>query len=279
MKQKITFLILLLMTGSGLIFGQTMVNDFESGATGLLNVGGGITTGVVANPNPTGLNTTANCLEIQRTGAQWWIFQGLDVNDLAISSTESFFISMMLHLPAQGDIGIRFDAPDDASNGTNIVRALNSYTDFNQWQEIIFEVKDNQDATAFTLGTLFRLTFHPDMGFENEPVGQILNATDAFGYIDQVQILQNNPLSTDSFELDKNISLFPNPAQTSFKVTTNNNVVIKNVSVYTLLGKQVNNINAINSNEYDISGLASGMYVVRMIDTNGVMATKKLLKN
>lgn len=283
MKQKITFLFLLLISCSGLIFGQTMVDDFESGAGGLLANAGGITTAVIANPNPTGLNTTGNCLEIKRTATQWWIIGGVNVTpDLAISGTETKYVSMMVHFPAQPDIGIRFDAPDDGSNGggASIVRALNTYTTLNQWQEIVFEIKDNQAATAFTHGTLFRLSIHPDMGFENDPAGQVLDAGGTIaGYIDQIQILDANPLSTKGFELEKSISLYPNPAQSSFKVTSRNNVEIKNVSIYTLLGKQIKSLTRINKNEYDISSLASGMYLVKMTDSNGGVASKKLIKN
>ena len=279
MKQKITFLLLMLLGSSTLVFGQTMVNDFESGDTGLLNVGGTIATSVVANPNPTGANTTANCLEIKRTAdVQWWIFQGIDVADIAISDTETKFISMMVHLPAQADLGVRLDATADDSNGTKIVRALNSYTDFNQWQQIIFEVKDGPEATAFTLGTLFRITFHPDMGFENDPVGRVLNDTDAIGYIDEVQILDENPLpalSTSNFKLENNVSLFPNPAKNIFKVSTVNGVTIDSVSVYNILGKQVN-VFKTGVNQFDISSLSTGMYMVKIKDSNGSLASKKL---
>lgn len=280
MKQKITFLFLLLMSCSGLVFGQTMVNDFEAGSAALLNTGGGITATVVTNPNQTGVNTTTTCLEIQRTGTQWWIFAGVDVDDIAISDTETKYLSFMYHCSAQADLGVRFDAPNDGANGSVAVRALNTYTNFNQWQEIVFEIKDSQAATAFTLGTLYRISIHPDIGFENDPVGQVLNATDSFGYIDQIQILDELPaLSTSNVTLENNISLSPNPAQSTFKVTTRNNVEIENVSVYTLLGKEMKNITRINSNEYSISNLASGMYVVKMIDSNGGIASKKLIKN
>ncbi|WP_298553333.1 T9SS type A sorting domain-containing protein [uncultured Algibacter sp.] len=283
MKQKITFLFLLLLSCSGLIFGQTMVDDFESGAGGLVANAGGITTAVIANPNPTGLNTTGNCLEIKRTATQWWIIGGVNVTpDLAISGTETKYVSMMVHFPAQPDLGIRFDAPDDNSNGGggSIVRALNAYTTLNQWQEIVFEIKDNQDATAFTHGTLFRLSIHPDMGFENDPAGQVLDGGGTIaGYIDQIQILDANPLSTLDVELENSISLYPNPAQSSFKVTSRKNVEIENVLVYTILGKQIKNLTKINKNEYDISSLASGMYLVKMTDSNGGVASKKLIKN
>lgn len=281
MKQKITFLLLLLFACStGLVFGQTMVNDFETGSPALLNVAGGITTAVVANPNATGLNTTANCLEIKRTGTQWWILQGIDVVDLTISASQTKYLSMMVHFPAQPDLGIRFDAPNDAGNGTNTVRPLNAYSTLNQWQEIVFEIKDTQTATSFTLGTLYRISIHPDIGVENVPAGQILNNASSFGYIDQIRILDSNPtLSTSNFELENSISLYPNPAQSAFKITTRNNVEIENVSVYTILGKQIQNLSRINANEYDISSLASGLYVVKVIDSKGGVASKKLLKN
>jgi hypothetical protein len=281
MKQKITFLLLLFACYSGLVFGQTLVDDFESGAGGLVANAGGITTAVVANPNPSGINTTANCLEVKRTATQWWVIAGVNVTpDLAISDTETKYVSMMVYYPAQPDLAIRFDAPDDGSNGGPAVRALNVYTTPNEWQEIVFEIKDSDAATAFTHGTLFRLSIHPDIGFENDPAVQVLDdAGTIAGYIDQIQILDSNPLSTKNFELENSISLYPNPAQSAFKITTRNNVEIKNVSVYTLLGKQVQNIARINTDEYDISGLASGLYVVKMTDNKGGVASIKLLKN
>lgn len=278
MKQKITLFFLLLTCSSALVFGQTMVNDFETGHTPLLNVAGSITAAVVANPNATGLNTTGNCLEIKRTGAQWWALAGVDVADMAISDTETKYLSFMFHAPAQTDLGIRFDATDDAGNGTLIVRPLNSYTDFNQWQQMIFEIKDGPEATAFTLGTLFRMSIHPDMGFENDPAGQVLNETDAFGYIDQIQILDANPLSTRSFELESTISLYPNPAQSSFKLGLGNNIEISDVSIYNILGKKVQNVAKINVNEYDVSNLSTGLYLVKITDDNGALAIKKLYK-
>ncbi|WP_203257208.1 T9SS type A sorting domain-containing protein [Hyunsoonleella ulvae] len=277
--KKITLLSLLFSLFTFYGFTQTMVDDFESGSGNLLNEGGGITSAVVTNPNQTGLNTTANCLEFRRTGGQWWIFRGIDVNDIAISSSDTKYLSMMVHFPAQADLGLRFDAPDDASNGVEIVRALNSYTNFNQWQEIIFEIKDDDDtATSFTLGTLFRLSFHPDMGFENDPAGQILDNTSAFGYIDQIQILDSNPLlSNDQFNLEESISVFQNPSKSNFRIVARNNVNITDVVLYDMLGSRVKNISKID-NEYDMSNLSSGLYIVKILDDKGATISKKLVK-
>lgn len=262
-------------------FGQTMVNDFEAGSDPLLNTGGGITAAVVANPNMTGLNTTSNCLQINRTGAQWWILAGVDVDDMTISDTETKYLSMMVNFPAQPDLGIRFDAPADDNNGNEIVRSVNQYdaTASGEWQEIVFEIKDSPTATAFTLGTLYRLSIHPDMGFENDPVGQILNNTDMLGYIDEIRILDANPLNVDSFEIENNISISPNPAQSAFRIKNTDNFNITNVAIYDVLGQKVMfQSSRANQEFYDISNLTAGMYIVRLTDNNDNVVTKRLIK-
>ncbi|WP_139959558.1 T9SS type A sorting domain-containing protein [Flavicella sediminum] len=277
MKQKITFLLILY---SVFFYGQTMVNDFESGASGILNLGGGITSSVVVNPSATGVNTTFNCLEIKRTAAQWWIFQGIDVNDLAISGTEKKYLSFMFYCSAQTDLGIRFDAPNDESNGTATVRPINSYTDFNQWQEIVFEIKDAPSATAFTLGTLYRISIHPDIGVENDPAGQILNNTGTFAYIDQIKVLDENPLSIASYELEKSISYYPNPVKASFKIEAKNEMNIKNIAVYSILGEKImDNLTRIRNSEYDTSTLVSGLYIIKIQDEKGIITSMRLIKD
>lgn len=279
--KKITFLSLFFSFCAFNGFAQTMVDDFESGAGGLVANAGGITTAVVANPNPSGINTTANCMEVKRTGAQWWIIGGVNVTpDLAISDTETKYVSMMVHYPAQPDLAIRFDAPDDGSNGAGTVRALNAYTTPNQWQEIVFEIKDNDaGSTSFTHGTLFRLSIHPDMGFENDPAGQVLDTAGTIaGYIDQIQILDSNPLSNDEFKLENDISIYQNPSLSSFRIETKNNIKVSDVALYDMLGSKVKNISRIDSNEYDISNLSSGLYIVKILDDKGASFSKKLLK-
>ena len=271
------------MACSTLTFGQTMVNDFETGTAddALTNLGGGISATIVANPSPSGDNTTANVLRIGRTATQWWIFAGIDVADITISDAESKFLSFMVYGP-KTDLAMRFNATADDNNGTNggIIRPAILHSGESQWEQIIIPIADSKEVTSFTGGTLFKLVFHPDIADASVVEGgQILNDTDTFLYIDQIQILDANPLSVPNAELGRSISLYPNPAQSTFKVTSRSNVEIESVSVYTLLGKQINNLSKISKNEYDISSLASGMYLVKMTDSNGGIASKKLIKN
>jgi hypothetical protein len=277
MKQKITFL-LLFACGFVLVFGQTAVNNFEAGSADPFGAAGGATWAVVDNPKKAGSNTTDKCLRIGRTGTNWWELVGIDINpDLSLTN-QTKFLSVWVY-GAITDVGARLDK-DLIGNpwGTYVSRSTTLHSGADQWEQIIIPIIAADGATTFN-GNVPFITFHADIGGAPVP-GYQLNNTDTFLYIDEIQILDSNPLlSTSNFELEKSISLYPNPAQSSFKITTRNNVAIENVSVYTLLGKQIQNIARISTNEYDISGLASGLYIVKMIDSNGVVASKKLLKN
>jgi hypothetical protein len=280
MKQKITLFFLSLIFCTSLITGQTMINNFETtGEDGLTNNGGGISTAVVANPDVTGANTTANCLKIGRNGTQWWIFTGIDVNDLAISDTDTKFLSVMVYGPTT-DLGVRFDSTADDNNGTNggIIRPDVLHTGEAGWQQIIFPIVDSQTSTNFTKTTLFKLVFHPDIAGTPVPGGQMLNDADTFLYIDEIQILDSKPLSTKNFKLEESISLYPNPAESSFRLDINDDISVANISVYNVLGKKIKNVTKMKDNEYDISNLSTGLYMVKIIDNKGAVATKKLYK-
>lgn len=275
--KKITFLFLICC--SGFIYGQTMVNDFESG-DGLTNTGGGISATVVANPDTSGSNTTANCLRLGRNGTQWWIFAGIDVSDLAVSSSETKFLSMWVYGPTT-DIACRFNATADDNNGTNggIIRPDVLHSGAAGWEQIVWPIVDAQASSNFTLGTLYKIVFHPDIADAGVvPGGQMLNDTDTYLYIDQIQILDSNPLlSNDQFNLEESISIFQNPSKSNFRIVARNNVNITDVALYDMLGSRVKNISKID-NEYDMSNLSSGLYIVKILDDTGATISKKLVK-
>ena len=84
-------------------------------------------------------------------------------------------------------------------------------------------------------------------------------------------------LSTDSWESGRKLTVYPNPAQDFLSV---NGEGIASVAVYDLLGKQVMRqlSNGAAMNNLDVSGLAAGMYVLRVTDANGMVQTEKFLK-
>ncbi|WP_158839537.1 T9SS type A sorting domain-containing protein [Polaribacter sp. L3A8] len=265
-------------------FSQINVQDFEG--SNLEFIKGGVTTLVVENPSKTGLNTSDNCLQFSRNdNSKWWAFATIPVDPIAtISVTDNpKFLSIMVRYSAQSDLGVRFNANEDKPAGTEsgIIRALNTYDASapDTWQEIVWEIKDDKDAFAFTLGSLDRLVFHPDMGFVNVPAGQVLSTT-KLAYIDNIRILDENPLATASINdasLEDAFSIYPSAVSSVFTVKTTK--TISDISIFSVLGKNVtNNLVKLENETYNISSLSSGMYIVKITSENGNFITKKIIK-
>ncbi len=69
------------------------------------------------------------------------------------------------------------------------------------------------------------------------------------------------------------LSLYPNPAINVLQINNPNNVVIKQVQVYNLLGKEVLQMQD-NNNTINVSGLQPGVYFVKLITQEGVRSFK-----
>ncbi len=76
----------------------------------------------------------------------------------------------------------------------------------------------------------------------------------------------------EKFTQNNNLNLYPNPANTSFTIA---NAEVQKVVVYTLTGKKV--IECAGCHTIDISGLSSGMYIVKA-QTEKSILTQKLIK-
>lgn len=89
--------------------------------------------------------------------------------------------------------------------------------------------------------------------------------------------LESVVLGVDDIERDAQIILFPNP--TTNNVTIRTAAQLANVTIYNALGKMVYNINASGQEKHiDVSGFASGIYLVQVRDSNGNRAVQKLVK-
>ena len=89
-----------------------------------------------------------------------------------------------------------------------------------------------------------------------------------------VRSLSDFTLSVDQFETN-NFSIYPNPTSIGFVTITSNNSEVMSVAVYDILGKQVIN-QTINNNRLNVSGLNSGIYIIK-ISQNNASVTKKLV--
>ncbi|MCF8239000.1 MAG: T9SS type A sorting domain-containing protein [Saprospiraceae bacterium] len=109
-----------------------------------------------------------------------------------------------------------------------------------------------------------------DVTFTDESINQVV-ATGTFQF-ECMASSTSNPTSANA------VSIFPNPAVTWFSLSEN--IQASRVEVYNIIGKQIAQYSYQSSGRYDISNLAGGMYLVRVIDKQGrVVTTKRLTKN
>lgn len=126
---------------------------------------------------------------------------------------------------------------------------------------IVFKIKTNLTLTInSTISNLANIYF--DYNF---PI--VTNtATSTF------QVLQN-----DTFVFDTYFSIYPNPVGDLLSINSKLNTKIYSLSIYTILGQQVQSI--INpTNMIDVSSLKSGNYILRVTTEEGISSSKFVKK-
>lgn len=93
-----------------------------------------------------------------------------------------------------------------------------------------------------------------------------------------LQAVPPHVLSTDNFLAEK-FNLFPNPATNEVNVTNNENMLVNQIVIYDINGKQLNIQNFNNEAEIqlNVENLTSGTYMLHL-QTNEGTAVKKLVK-
>ena len=111
-------------------------------------------------------------------------------------------------------------------------------------------------ATIFLLSTLFAFAQNSPNGSEGH----------AFHFPQKTHLQQPT------------ISIFPNPATNYISINTDEN--IKSIAVFNLVGRKLKSFKDIQKNEqYDVSTLPNGMYLIRVTDTsNKVITTQRISK-
>ena len=86
-------------------------------------------------------------------------------------------------------------------------------------------------------------------------------------------------LSTDTFVLENQISIYPNPAVNN-EVTISSETELKSIVLYNINGQIIQEIKNPTrvDNSYKVNNLSSGFYLVQMASENAI-ATKKLIVN
>ena len=88
----------------------------------------------------------------------------------------------------------------------------------------------------------------------------------------------DDTVSIDRYQLEQAISLYPNPSEQYVNVYCKNGVIISQIEVYDTYGRLLIHSEAIeNPKRLNISGLAAGMYLMRVVTDCGVV-TKPFIR-
>jgi len=90
----------------------------------------------------------------------------------------------------------------------------------------------------------------------------------------ETTVVENN-LSIEDFDESNSIKLYPNPANSHFRIKTSNTMSIDYIDIMDISGKTITKYTT--QDVYDISHLYSGLYFVK-IGSNNRETTKKLIK-
>lgn len=97
----------------------------------------------------------------------------------------------------------------------------------------------------------------------------------AFNYSDELQISSDATASVNDV-FSSSISIYPNPANDFVKISTDK--TITGVEVYNLIGKKVIAASSLRNDKLDVSNLAKGVYVLKVISNELVGSRKIIIK-
>ena len=104
-----------------------------------------------------------------------------------------------------------------------------------------------------------------------------INALTNSVYVDSI-VFDNivpSTLSTADFGNTNNtISLYPNPAKEVLNISSSSQIA--KIEVYDLLGKKVASNN--NASNVNVAALGKGAYIVKVVQENGSIVAKQLIK-
>ena len=82
-------------------------------------------------------------------------------------------------------------------------------------------------------------------------------------------------LSNENFHTSFSLSVYPNPVQNILNIQTQE--IIKEIAVYYVLGKKVA-VSQVSTNSINVSNLAQGMYIVKVMNDNDKSFSTKFIK-
>lgn len=183
---------------------------------------------------------------------------------------------IFLRLSFQTDYGLIYRC-----STTNAIAVLPN----DGWNRISFSILE-ENITALSDTFNYAVTFgsgsqgveemrilHNDQpAWESDPIDAILD-------IDNI-MAESETLSTPTFEIKQELKLFPNPTSDTLTIISNENETEDiTYNIVDLLGRVVKKGQSKLNQEINIQDLNNGNYIVEIINTEGQIVRKKLIKN
>lgn len=136
-------------------------------------------------------------------------------------------------------------------------------------------VKDMFEKLDSSFGFLIRLKNE----IPNNRINLLSSDSDSYPKFPAIYLLLKEKTSDiDEVETEEPISIFPNPSQGGFKISSHNNITC--LEIFDLIGNKIGFYQDLKSKEEVLmDNLSSGIYLLKIIDHKGNSLTRKLIVN
>lgn len=214
----------------------------------------------VANPNASGINTSANVLKFTcnavANGGNDWDGSDTDSNPSFTLSSSNCVIKMMVYKTVISKTIFKIEQ----GALTHEVPLFNNK--INEWEEMSF------DFTPYIGMTVTRISLFPDYS---------VRTTQNISYLDNISFNSNNPNSLSAIK-ENEVSVYPNPANGVLNISAKqelSQVVLSNIVGVAVKTVVVNGL----SSTIDLSDVAKGAYIVTIKQANGATSAQKVIIN
>ncbi|CAL2094886.1 InlB B-repeat-containing protein [Tenacibaculum sp. 190524A05c] len=141
--------------------------------------------------------------------------------------------------------------------------------------------KVNTQTGQFDDGTTIRLTAVPDSGYQFDGW-----SGDATGTTNPIDIVMDSDKTVTAMfsavtasvvdeEFNKGVKAYPIPVSNVLTVDVLNNYEIKRIVIYSILGKRIIET---KESKIDVSNLVNGVYILKVTDSEGRVASRRIIK-
>ena len=246
-------------------FAQNVPIDFELGGNGLnwtwttFENNTNPTLEIVANPDPSGLNTSATVAKFTalQTGEPWAGCESMHGSDIGSFSfnNSNCTVSIMVWKSVISDVGIKFvDATSAAQPEIKIANTL-----VNQWEKITFDFSSRIGVFPIIKD---QIVIFPDFDLGGRSQDNIIYFDNVYG------ALTNTGVGND---YKSELVVSPNPVKDLLKISVANFNGNLDVKIFDLAGVLVASS---NKSKINIESFSKGIYLVKVVYGNETNVVK-----